>query len=552
MASADCPKIVQPTGTATTGLWHELPLPLRECGEIAVLRLSSALSESLIQAADHLFDEATQALTPHEREAFMDAAEFARQHRHGMVYDFMKHFEHRYLRACRTRPNALLAHDIDFDVRDLKIVEHHMLDDSLEPGKITEAIQNSCWKTLQALTSQFRDLMDCEDLMPKDLPLGPRVIEGAIADAIRDQPWRHKAKHRLANALRWGLAARVNLLYHDLTDLLSARDLRSFSAPEEGDGPVEETPPPAAVPSGDSRPAPMPTEKGSTQRFEGAHTLEDAAAEAAQREVARCVGTAILPQSVVEFLSTHWQDHLAATFIHQGEGSRSWRDAVATMDDLAWTLSAKTDGEAFLRQKESLPGLLKRLNQGLDAIELAQPLRDRFFVLLLQAHGDAVQRSIACLSPPPAVAAATDADTGQAGPVTEGKAAPADVPVLPHPAQPQTPQPPQAQTGPAGGADTNPVDSGTGEDSILADSKVGAWFECMDAQGQVTELKLAWISPHRSLFLLTNRKGERALSLMAEELAARMRAGSARLVRPAGDPGNGKPFGHKPSSTRTA
>jgi hypothetical protein len=75
----------------------------------------------------------------------------------------------------------------------------------------------------------------------------------------------------------------------------------------------------------------------------------------------------------------------------------------------------------------------------------------------------------------------------------------------------------------------------------LTDLKVGTWLEFQDHDGRTSQLKLAWISPHRNLYLLTNRQGERVLSLKAENFSKRLQDGMARLAQPAqvssGSPG---------------
>jgi hypothetical protein len=60
---------------------------------------------------------------------------------------------------------------------------------------------------------------------------------------------------------------------------------------------------------------------------------------------------------------------------------------------------------------------------------------------------------------------------------------------------------------------------------------VGTWLTFRGPDGEVKELKLAWISPQRSLFLLTNRQGERALSLSAADFATRVRKGEAQVIQ---------------------
>ncbi|MEO8675246.1 MAG: DUF1631 family protein, partial [Casimicrobiaceae bacterium] len=48
--------------------------------------------------------------------------------------------------------------------------------------------------------------------------------------------------------------------------------------------------------------------------------------------------------------------------------------------------------------------------------------------------------------------------------------------------------------------------------------------------GQLAFAKLAWISPLRGTYLFTNRQGQKALSMTAEELAERFRSDRSRLV----------------------
>jgi hypothetical protein len=58
----------------------------------------------------------------------------------------------------------------------------------------------------------------------------------------------------------------------------------------------------------------------------------------------------------------------------------------------------------------------------------------------------------------------------------------------------------------------------------------GMWVEFESEGGQLAFAKLAWVSPLRGTYLFTNRQGQKALSMTAEELADRFRADRARLV----------------------
>jgi hypothetical protein len=58
----------------------------------------------------------------------------------------------------------------------------------------------------------------------------------------------------------------------------------------------------------------------------------------------------------------------------------------------------------------------------------------------------------------------------------------------------------------------------------------GMWVEFEGEDGQLAFAKLAWVSPLRGTYLFTNRQGQKAVSLTADELAERFRNDRARLV----------------------
>jgi len=401
------PASVSRSDPASQAAWAALPLTLREFGEIAGLRLSVALSDALRQAAELLFSESTHALTPTEREAILDAAEFARARRESLVADFLKHFEKRYLRACQYKPTIMAGYRIDFDSSQLKVIKHDLLDDSLDPGKIAEAIQNLSWGSLQDLTQCFGKLLGAAVISPNDIPLSPRLIEAAVSDATRDQIWRHDAKFRLVRSLRKYLPERVGYLYRDLSKHLSAMAVQTG---------VEEVVA-AKPPHGQAGNEP--------------------------------VGSIPVPDN---------------------EKSSVAIDIAAGNKVAESTFVAAREVEA--RRQVEIPSLPDR-------------------------------RETVCL--PAAQPALSDAEP-QAAPLEEVQ--------------------PVAQAMPSSDEQTGPAQAA----AVLAALETGAWLEFREADGSLKELKLAWISPRKSLYLMTNHHGERALSMVAEDLAAALLDGRARVV----------------------
>ena len=430
----------QPVVASPGQHWAGLSLPLRECGEVAALRLASAFSEALTEAIDQLFVDAKEALTTHDREIAMKASELARTCRAGMVCDFMRHFETHYVKACEYRHDPLQGHNVGFDVKNLKIVDHHVLDDSLAPGMMAESIQNVCWHILQKLTAKFQGMLNAQSLSVGDLPLGPRVIERAVASAINDQVCRHDTKQRLERALRWGLASRVGQFYRDLADHLSAQDLRGDGLRQEAvrqEGGRQEALRQSSAPLPD---APLPNATA-------AQALQTAAAP----EPERVEVEALEPDLASTSTPAPTVGGLAPPMIrHSGEGRNPEKSTT-------WT---------------------------------------------------------------PAFAGVTGISNCPIQEVVE-----TDLPA-------QFDKQPDEQPGEQSEARSM--------QALLATLSVGTWLAISEPGTASKELKLAWISPRKSLFLLTNRQGERALSLTSASLLALLNEGRAVVKHLAPQPNDAK------------
>jgi hypothetical protein len=61
------------------------------------------------------------------------------------------------------------------------------------------------------------------------------------------------------------------------------------------------------------------------------------------------------------------------------------------MRELVWSVQPKADMDARLMLVRILPGLLKRLREGVAEIALPQKLSDRFFATLVILHANAVR-----------------------------------------------------------------------------------------------------------------------------------------------------------------
>ncbi len=432
--------------TAPEGL-ESLPPPLDTWGEIAVTRLSLALTQALQRAANQLDVQSGLAAMPQEAEAMSDAATFARARQRELAREFGRQLEQRYVRACHHRPSILEGYLVDMDAKDLRIIKHERLDDSLAPGLLAETIRYTCWDSLQALGAEFTRLLQVP-VNGHESPLAPRVVEAALAETLREQDWNHDAKTWLMRALADHLPRAVGELYRDL--------LGRHDVPMD----LYQRVPPQA--------RPLDTLAGS-----GADALPPPPQE---------------PPPLLEDVAPPPAVQPAQSMI--------------PTEPPAILAEPTLIGEA-LPSPANLFKKLSRLKARLEANRQSTP-------------------QPGAGTPPSHAAPQAAHDVGK-----------------PH-------GPIEADTPLTTGTSTSTGDSAPGTPRI-ADLKPGCWLEIREPGTPPRILKLAWVSPLRNLFLMTDQRGDRALSLDAEHLSGLIQAGWANLTP---SPANASPGNDTPHQTQ--
>ena len=247
---------------------------------------------------------------------------------------------------------------------------------------------------------------------------------------------------------------------------------------------------------------------------------KDLAGVVAKSEIERRVESYPIPRFLAEFLRQKWHGTLEGIYLRDGEESDAWGSSVATLEDLVWSVQPKKTPEDRKHLVALLPSLLKRIAAGVPGPQWAPGERESFMANLVEAHAAAVKPGLATVASPTAAvaeAARAEAEVAKASGDTEGAARAEALAVAMAPAEPAV-----ADAGPAV-LDDEYLEIARGMDR-------GMWVEFEDDDGQLSFAKLAWISPLRGNYLFTNRQGQRALSMTAEDLAAQFRANRARLV----------------------
>ena len=252
-----------------------------------------------------------------------------------------------------------------------------------------------------------------------------------------------------------------------------------------------------------------------------------------QHEIARLVARSEIerrlrefpaPNFLASFLREKWVNTLTQVHLNQGEESEAWNSALATLDDLVWSVQPKRLTEDRRRLVAMLRNLLKQLHGGLHNVAWEPGERETFLSNLVEAHAAAVKPSLASTPLPTvavaeAAAAAAEQATAKGDIETANKARALAVAMTPAPQAPEPEPVPE------------PVQDRFAE--VAASLERGMWVEFEGEDGHLAFAKLAWVSPLRGTYLFTNRQGQKAVSLTADELAERFRTDRARLVEAA-------------------
>jgi hypothetical protein len=92
-----------------------------------------------------------------------------------------------------------------------------------------------------------------------------------------------------------------------------------------------------------------------------------------------------VPPPVAKFLQETWVQVLARAHAH-GTDSAPWRDAVNVMNELIASVKPGIDAAERTRLKGMLPGLLKSLQAGMEAVALDPETRKEVLDMLMVHH----------------------------------------------------------------------------------------------------------------------------------------------------------------------
>lgn len=299
----------------------------------------------------------------------------------------------------------------------------------------------------------------------------------------------------------------------------------------------------------------------------------------ASNDISMRIGTGEVVTFVETFLENRWTKVLTLAYSVQDQKPHAVEDAIKTMDDLIWSIKPKITLQQRQDMINRLPGILARLNKWLSLIKWEDADRAQFFADLAECHASIVRAPLE-LSPERQMEIAVEAAKiaterrleKRAKAEAEAKAkaqaeeaekmrlvaqalekAKADAELKARKEaqaradaaldQAEAQGKPISVQAPVAVPVIEPVAEITQEEAVaqveqaiedavttVANLERGVWVQFRKLDDTLQKVRLAWVSPMRSLFIFTSSQKEKSFSVAVDELEKNFRDGRAMVV----------------------
>ncbi|ELX09139.1 hypothetical protein Jab_2c11990 [Janthinobacterium sp. HH01] len=237
----------------------------------------------------------------------------------------------------------------------------------------------------------------------------------------------------------------------------------------------------------------------------------------ARNAVALRIGTGEVIAVVEAFLEQRWVSVLTIAYSIEDDKPGAVNNATRTMDDLIWSVRPKLNAEDRKQLIAKLPVLLSTLNKWLDIIKWQDADRLQFFAELAECHASIVRAPLE-MSPERQLEISMQVAQQAAERRLELQA------------KAEAAAQAEAEARALQQVDPEEEDAAIEVDSLTR----GMWLEFEQEDGGSRKVKLAWISPLRTLYIFSTAARQEAFSMSGEQLAQRFREQSVQVVRSEG------------------
>ncbi|WP_254451915.1 DUF1631 family protein, partial [Duganella vulcania] len=237
----------------------------------------------------------------------------------------------------------------------------------------------------------------------------------------------------------------------------------------------------------------------------------------AKNAVALRIGTGEVIAVVEAFLEQRWVSVLTIAYSIEDDKPGAVNNATKTMDDLIWSVRPKLNADDRKQLITKLPVLLSTLNKWLDIIKWQDADRLQFFAELAECHASIVRAPLE-ISPERQLEISMQVAQQAAERRLELQA------------KAEAAEKAEAEARAARQPAPEEEDAAIEVDSLTR----GMWLEFEQEDGGSRKVKLAWISPLRTLYIFSTAARQEAFSMSGEQLAKRFLDQTVQVVRSEG------------------
>ncbi|GJI94140.1 hypothetical protein RugamoR57_08580 [Duganella caerulea] len=237
----------------------------------------------------------------------------------------------------------------------------------------------------------------------------------------------------------------------------------------------------------------------------------------AKNAVALRIGTGEVIAVVEAFLEQRWVSVLTIAYSIEDDKPGAVNNATKTMDDLIWSVRPKLNADDRKQLITKLPVLLSTLNKWLDIIKWQDADRLQFFAELAECHASIVRAPLE-ISPERQLEISMQVAQQAAERRLELQA------------KAEAAEKAEAEARAAQQPAPEEEDAAIEVDSLTR----GMWLEFEQEDGGSRKVKLAWISPLRTLYIFSTAARQEAFSMSGEQLAKRFLEQTVQVVRSEG------------------
>jgi len=198
----------------------------RECRELALVKLSTAMRGIVGKVEQDLFELAYNSTDRETRNQYFEARDDSRLKLpafcSALEREFINHFNAKARREATRRPATPAQSP---DMMELSLVEDGVLEDNIALGNLVNKLRDINKDALYALTRRMAVVLQNPQLEDADNPLGPETIGAALKAALAEFKLGRKAKPTVVKLIEQYLIDEIETLYHDLNDLLIQRNV---------------------------------------------------------------------------------------------------------------------------------------------------------------------------------------------------------------------------------------------------------------------------------------------------------------------------------------